>query len=309
MPEVSVIIPNYNHAAFLKQRIDSVLEQTFQDFELIILDDLSTDNSKSIIESYRGHPKISHIIFNTENSGSTFKQWKKGFLLATGKYIWLAESDDYADKEFLETLMKPFFQNDDLVLSYSQSLVVNEHNEPLFVYNWCDVLNAVKWKTDYLESTTNELNNYMKFKCIYPNASALVFKKPVHENILDQSVAMRLCGDWAFYINLLKSEGKVAFHSKPLNFFRTHENTTRHGSSKEKEQLRFQEFKKLVDPKLYNLFEKRYDWMIEVWFDRRIYLKQTINYFIPDLPIVLIFRTIFLGGKMLVGRFIKKGFA
>lgn len=73
-PLISVIIPNYNHALFLKQRIDTVLNQTFQDFEVIILDDCSTDSSREIIEQYRGHSKISNIIFNDKNSGGVFKQ-------------------------------------------------------------------------------------------------------------------------------------------------------------------------------------------------------------------------------------------
>src|ERR1700752_3159230 len=77
-PKVSVIIPNYNHATFLIERIDSILCQTFQDFELIILDDCSNDNSRSIIEKYHGHEKISHIIYNPTNSGSPFMQWQKG---------------------------------------------------------------------------------------------------------------------------------------------------------------------------------------------------------------------------------------
>jgi glycosyltransferase involved in cell wall biosynthesis len=75
---VSVIIPNYNHSLYLKQRIDSVLNQTFQDFELIILDDCSSDSSKEIIEQYRQNPKVSQIIFNQINSGSVFKQWAEG---------------------------------------------------------------------------------------------------------------------------------------------------------------------------------------------------------------------------------------
>ena len=74
---ISVIVPNYNHASFLKQRIDSILNQTFQDFELIILDDCSTDNSREIIETYRNHLKVSHIIYNTENSGSLLNNGKK----------------------------------------------------------------------------------------------------------------------------------------------------------------------------------------------------------------------------------------
>lgn len=72
-PLVSIIIPNYNHAPFLKERIDSVLNQTYDNFEVIILDDKSTDNSKEVIEVYRSHPRISQIVYNEENSGSTFK--------------------------------------------------------------------------------------------------------------------------------------------------------------------------------------------------------------------------------------------
>lgn len=86
-PSVSVIIPNYNHALYLKQRIDSVLNQAFQAFELIILDDCSTDNSREIIEQYRDNPKVSQIIYNQENSGSVFKQWIKGIELCQGDYI------------------------------------------------------------------------------------------------------------------------------------------------------------------------------------------------------------------------------
>src|SRR6185312_2167115 len=105
MPIVSVIVPNYNHAKFLDQRIDSIINQTYQQFELIILDDCSTDNSREIIEQYRMHPKVSKIVFNEVNSGSPFEQWEKGIGLATGEYIWIAESDDYADERFIESLM------------------------------------------------------------------------------------------------------------------------------------------------------------------------------------------------------------
>ena len=105
MPLVSVIIPNYNHAAFLKQRIESVLNQTFQDFELIILDDCSTDNSKEIIEEYRSNPKVKSIVYSKMNSGSPFEQWRKGIVLAKGEYVWIAESDDWASLDFLHELI------------------------------------------------------------------------------------------------------------------------------------------------------------------------------------------------------------
>ena len=102
LPKVSVILPNYNHANYLCERIDSILNQSFTDFELILLDDCSTDNSRDILSSYQTSPKISHVVFNEKNSGSTFIQWDKGLKLAKGEYIWIAESDDMADPDFLK---------------------------------------------------------------------------------------------------------------------------------------------------------------------------------------------------------------
>ena len=71
-PLVSVVVPSYNHEKFLKERLDSILNQTFQDFELIILDDLSPDNSREIIETYRAHPKVSKIVYNEKTQGLLF---------------------------------------------------------------------------------------------------------------------------------------------------------------------------------------------------------------------------------------------
>ena len=102
-PKVSVIVPNYNHARYLKARIDSILNQTFQDFELILLDDCSTDNSVELLQSYAGHPHVSHIVLNDRNTGSPFLQWQKGIGLAQGEYVWIAESDDTAQPDFLST--------------------------------------------------------------------------------------------------------------------------------------------------------------------------------------------------------------
>src|SRR5438034_11203510 len=89
MLTVSVIIPNYNHARYLRKRIESVLTQTYQDFEVILLDDCSTDESRSIIGEYRIDPRV-RIELNEQNSGNTFKQWNKGVGLARGTYVWIA---------------------------------------------------------------------------------------------------------------------------------------------------------------------------------------------------------------------------
>jgi len=72
MPRVTLVTPNYNHARYLPECIDSVLAQTFQDSELVILDDSSTDSSRELIESYSKN-QIAKAIFNQQNSGSAFK--------------------------------------------------------------------------------------------------------------------------------------------------------------------------------------------------------------------------------------------
>ena len=92
---VSVIIPNYNHAAYLRQRIDSVLNQTYRNFEVVILDDCSSDHSREIIESYRESERVTKIIYGDKNSGSTFEKFERVISVESGEFIWIAESDDF----------------------------------------------------------------------------------------------------------------------------------------------------------------------------------------------------------------------
>jgi glycosyltransferase involved in cell wall biosynthesis len=124
IPKVSVVIPNYNHAKYLDARIDSVINQSFQDFEIILLDDASSDDSVNIIRKYLDYPNI-QFIQNDKNSGSPFSQWQKGVSLASGTYVWIAESDDIADFRLLETLVKLLDSNPKVVLAYCQSSYIN----------------------------------------------------------------------------------------------------------------------------------------------------------------------------------------
>jgi glycosyltransferase involved in cell wall biosynthesis len=212
MISASIIIPNYNHATFLKQRIESVLNQTFQDFGIIILDDCSTDNSKEIIEQYRSHPKVNQIVYNEKNSGSTFKQWEKGLGLATGEYIWIAESDDWADISFLQKAMNIFSKYPTVGIFHCGSNWVNEEGEILF----SDSLNIdrdfIKGKDCIRENLTNGNNLY--------NASSIVFRKSIVSVPLDKFIlSFKYCGDWIFWIKLLE-KSDYFYLNENLNYFR-----------------------------------------------------------------------------------------
>ena len=130
-PLVSVIIPNYNYAHYLEERMDSVLNQTFQDFEIIILDDASTDGSIKVIEKYKSHPKIASVVINGSNSGSPFKQWKKGIQLARGKYIWIVEADDVADLSFLETTVRLAETYPDTAICHVGFGIIDSYSNPI----------------------------------------------------------------------------------------------------------------------------------------------------------------------------------
>jgi glycosyltransferase involved in cell wall biosynthesis len=130
VPKVSVIIPNYNHAPFLQRRIESVLNQTYRDFEIIYLDDASTDHSGEIFAAFADDQRI-RAVLNTTNTGIPGKQWNKGVLEARGDYVWIAESDDYADEHFLERLVSRLDEYPTAGLAYCQSLVVNESHRRL----------------------------------------------------------------------------------------------------------------------------------------------------------------------------------
>lgn len=234
LQKVSIIIPNYNHSRFLRQRIDSVLKQTYNDFELIILDDCSTDNSRDIIETYRGDHRIKDIVFNTQNSGSPFQQWKKGIALAEGEWIWIAESDDYCLPDLLEQLTDITKKCDHVVLAYCQSFEADEKGNVERDLSWhVEDLDAKRWKNDFCNEGLNEIDRYLVHRNTIPNASAVLFRKSAYEKAEKSFETMKMCGDWLLWIQLLK-QGTIAFKAKPLNFFRQHSVTTRVLDTKKK---------------------------------------------------------------------------
>ena len=220
MCKVSVIIPNYCHAAYLKQRIDSVLNQTYQDFEIVILDDKSPDDgaSRKIIENYRDNPHVSHIVYNEQNSGSTFKQWDKGIKLAKGNYIWIAESDDFCAPTLLESLMNAIDENKDVVLAYSKSIWVD--SEGIIIKNIHDTGVTRVYDTKHFIEWFMLLGNGVT------NASSAIFRKDVALKIDKEYAQYKGAGDRLFWIKIAE-QGNVAVVNAGLNFFRQHgDNTT-----------------------------------------------------------------------------------
>lgn len=216
MPFFSVIVPNYNHADYLTERIDSIINQSFQDFELILLDDCSTDNSRDVLSQYSNHPKVKHYVVNDQNSGSTFKQWDKGISLSQGEYVWIAESDDVADPLFLETVSSCIRDQHNVGLLFTKSRLID--NRGVVYYEPDGDMN------EFCVRYTGE--EFIKRKLICANAiwnaSMMVFEKSIYKQIdIARYVTLKYCGDWYFYI-LLSEQTNVLEINKVLNEFRVH---------------------------------------------------------------------------------------
>ena len=218
-PLVSVIIPNYNYEKYLKKRILSILDQTFKDFEIIILDDASTDGSLKIIEEFKHHPSI-RIIKNQTNSGNPFLQWHKGFDEARGEIIWFAEADDFCESDFLQKLL-PSFNNSEVALAYSDSNIIDGDDHITGDYqHYYEKLDPDHWKSSYQVTAVQEINFGLGIKNTIPNVSAVLFRKSfISEEIFNRTFQFKFSGDWFFYTQVIHGK-KIAYCSEKLNYHR-----------------------------------------------------------------------------------------
>lgn len=214
-PLVSVIIPNYNHARYIDKRILSILCQTYKNYEVIILDDCSTDDSVERIEKYKNDSHISTIIVNEKNTGVPFKQWHKGMLLAKGSLIWIAESDDLCEPDFLETLVKAIDKDDKCVLAFCKMIAFTDEGE-----KW------VRTPTNLEEGFYNSrlfISNFLASQNSIVNASGVVFKKEMALKVDSQYMTLKGVGDWMFWVELAEC-GSIAYIDNGLSYFRQHAN-------------------------------------------------------------------------------------
>lgn len=222
MPKVSVIIPNFNHSKYLDQRIRSVLGQSYHDFELIILDDASIDNSREVMLSYDGLPNV-RMIINRQNSGSVFCQWNRGVREACGEYVWIAESDDYADPHLLERLVGVLEANPKVGLVYCDSEIVDEAGSYCGVTSNCNPeIDRERWRRDFINAGRAECAEYLVVQNRIRNTSAAVFRKSIYEKAGYANERMKYAGDWMQWVKILMLSD-VAYVSDRLNNYRRHE--------------------------------------------------------------------------------------
>ncbi|MGR9108596.1 MAG: glycosyltransferase, partial [Gammaproteobacteria bacterium] len=224
-PCVTVVVPNYNHAPYLRQRLDSIYAQSYRNFRVLLLDDCSSDESRSILEEYAAaYSDNTTTLFNAQNSGGPFLQWLRGIECADSELVWIAESDDYCDENFLEKLV-PFFMDEAVMLAYARSEFVDEQGAAA-QFRFEDYLHELsndKWSKNYVATAHQEVRDFLGKKNTIPNVSSALFRKCRLAQLFadPEWLKMRICGDWLFYLHLLRG-GKIAFSTQTRNYFRFH---------------------------------------------------------------------------------------
>ena len=126
---VSIYITNFNYSEYIEKSIRSVLSQTYEKIEIIIIDDNSTDNSKQILNKYLKHPKIK-VLFNKKNLG-LLKSSNIAIKASKGEYIMRLDADDYLDKKIVETFVQRIVRGPKIAMVYSDYHEVNSEGKKI----------------------------------------------------------------------------------------------------------------------------------------------------------------------------------
>ena len=202
-PLFSVLIASYNNGRFLQEAIDSVLAQTYSNWEIILVDDKSTDNSFEIYEKYKEDDRF-YFDYNEKNQGCGFTK-RRCIELANGEICGFLDSDDVLEKNALEIMVKEHQNIDDVSMIYSRYYYADEQlNVSGVSEHQCILPDGVS----FLEYGKGAVSHFA------------TFKKNFYDQTVGISVHYKRAVDHALYY-LLEEAGKLLFIDRPLYYYRS----------------------------------------------------------------------------------------
>ncbi len=241
VPKVSVVVPNYNYGNYLEARLQSIFRQTHPVFEVIVLDDASNDDSLDVIRTVTANSKRQiELITNKTNSGSVFRQWRKGIEAARGDYVWIAEADDDAEETFLQVLLSRMVR-DGASLGFSDSWQVGSQGERLgeSYKPYLSEEAPGSFESSFSVDGRTFLRRYLALKNVILNVSSVVFNRlallRAMEAVGDDLFSYKVAGDWRLYVEICSQENAtVTYEAKPLNGHRRHQSSVTHSLNNSK---------------------------------------------------------------------------
>jgi glycosyltransferase involved in cell wall biosynthesis len=222
-PKISAIVPNYNHGRFLAQRLDSILAQTYLNIEVTVLDDCSSDNSREVIDDYVArYPGRIKKMYNQTNSGGVFNQWRKGVESTEGELVWVCESDDFCEPDFVEKLV-PYFADDSVQMAFGRILETDIEGIPnLWLDTYRERAEAGIWDTSLVRPSADWFAHGFGVSNVIANVGGCLFRRrPVPQNVWEEAATYRVVGDWYLYLQIA-SGGQIAWDPEAVSYFRRH---------------------------------------------------------------------------------------
>ncbi|HEX4369270.1 MAG TPA: glycosyltransferase, partial [Rhodopila sp.] len=226
-PRVTAIVPNFNHARYLPKRLDSILQQTYGAVEILILDDASTDDSANVIRRYRdAHPDRIRVRLSEANSGNPFRQWQKGIAEATGDLIWICESDDFADTEFLDRLVSAFL-DESVMIAFGCIQFADEGGRPYpGLDQYRERAQPGIWSAKNVRPAKAWFDTAFGVSNVIANVGGcLIRNQPIEPEIWETAATYRVLGDWYLYA-MLSRGGQIAYVPSAVSWFRQHRGNT-----------------------------------------------------------------------------------
>ncbi|WP_226583510.1 glycosyltransferase [Acuticoccus sediminis] len=225
---VSAIVPNYNHARFLDERIRSIAGQTYPHIEIVILDDASTDDSAAVIERIAAAcPRPVRVVRNETNAGNVFAQWEKGVGLATGDLVWICESDDFCAPDFAEHLVR-HFHDESVTLAFGRIEFARADGTPM---DGMDGMRrsaeALDWTRPVKRPAAEWFANAFGVRNVIANVGGAMFRRQaIPAEVWTRAKGFRISGDWYLY-SRIAGGGQIVYEPDALAHFRQHgENTS-----------------------------------------------------------------------------------
>lgn len=200
-PTISIVLPTYNGSRYIAQSIESCLAQTFTDFELIIVNDCSTDNTLSIIESYAAKDPRIKVLTNAHNKKLPLSL-NTGFAAAKGRYFTWTSDDNYYAPDALEKMQAVLEKNSDIDLVYSDYYLIDDDNKVTGIRKFGDI--------------NNSFNRWLG--C----GACFLYKSNVHQANNGYNPAAFLIEDYDFFVRAYLKFNFYYLSTHELYYYREH---------------------------------------------------------------------------------------
>jgi glycosyltransferase involved in cell wall biosynthesis len=219
-PRVTFVVTNYNYGRFMPQAMDSLLDQSFKELEVIVVDDCSTDNSGEVLDRYASDPRV-RIVRHSTNTGS-IRAYNQGLQMAHGEFVGAFDADDYAlDGDAVARQVALFDAHPGVGLVYSAFDQVDEYSQP---FRECR-----PFASDYVRDGLAEFGDLIFLNYI-PHSGTLI-RRTCHEALGYYDPRLPYAGDWELWLRVA-SRYEVGYLSAPLYAYRVHiNNMTARGKS------------------------------------------------------------------------------